>query len=214
MVLNQALVIRDRRQAGWLLADALMHFRNSNAVVIGIPYGGAVVGYHLAKRLNLSFDVIACKAILHPADERKTIGSVTADQAVIHDDAYDIPRDYVYHQIVLRQNALRSQQAFYHSAKTEIISIADAKVIVVGDIVKSADSLIASIRTLYHQKPKELILAASLVTPDVARQLASEVDEIVSLFTEDDVPPGGFYEEDAIIRDEDIRDLVSKSFSK
>lgn len=212
MILNQSFTIRDRKQAGLLLAEKLVRFKNSNAIIVGVPYGGAVVGYHLAEKLNLSFDVIACKPISHPADQRKTIGSVSIDQAVIHDEAFDIPSDYIYHKIVRNQNALKAQEDFYRSGKPWEVKIENAEVIVVGDIVRSADSLVASIRTLRNQKPKKIIVAASIVKPDAMTQLANEVDEIVSLSVEDDVQPGGFYEENTVVRDEDIRDLVLRSF--
>lgn len=212
MILNQSFTVRDRKQAGWMLAEKLIRFKDSNTVVVGVPYGGAVVGYHLAEKLDLLFDVIACKTIAHP-DQRKTIGSVSIDQVVIHDDGYDIPRDFLYHQIVRNQSALKAQEAFYHAGKPGKVKIENAEVIVVGDIVRSADSLIASIRTLRNQKPKAIMVAATLVTPAARELLADEINEIVSLCSDEKVQPGGLYEENTIVRDEDIRDLILRSFA-
>lgn len=211
MILNQAFIIPNRKQAALLLADKLMHFRNSGAIIMGVPYGGAVVGYHLAEKLKLHFGVIGCKSIPHPADQRKTIGSINRDQVVIHDEAYDIPRDYIYHQIVSYQNTLKAQHAFYYSSNTDAITVTNADVIMVADTVRCADSLIASIRTLRGQRSNKITLAASMITPDAVIHLASEVDEIVSLSIEEDVPPGGFYEQNSIVRDEDVRAMVLKS---
>lgn len=212
MILNQSFTIQDRKQAGLLLAGRLEHFKNSNAIVVGVPYGGAVVGYHLAEKLNLFFDVIACKPLSHPADQRKSIGSVSIDQAVIHDEAFDVPSDYIYHKIVRNKNTLKSQEEFYYSGKPRAVKIENAEVIVVGDTVWSADSLVALIRALRNQRPKKIIVAASIVKTDAMSQLVNEVDEIVSLFVEDDVRPDGFYEENTVVGDEDIRDLVLRSF--
>jgi predicted phosphoribosyltransferase len=212
MILHQSFTIRNRKEAGRMLGEKLMWLKNSEASVVGVPYGGAVIGYHLAKILSLSFDVIACKSIPHPADPRKTIGSVSTDQVVIHDEGYDIPRDYIYHQIVRSQRALKAQQAFYRSGKPDELTIENEEVIVVGDILRSADSLIALIRTLRNQKPKKILVAASMVTPDALRQLASEIDEVVFLFVEDTFQPRTLYEEKTIVHDEDIRDLVLRSF--
>jgi putative phosphoribosyl transferase len=211
MITNQSFTLRNRKQAGMLLAEKLINFKNSDAIVVGVPYGGAMVGYHLAEKLNLAFDVVGCKIISHPADTRKTIGSISSDQVVIHDEAYDIPRDYIYHQIVCSQNALKEQQAFYHNGKHDVLVVKNAAVILTGDMVKSADALIASVRTLRSQNPKKIILAASLVTPEALRQLSIEVDEIVSLAIEEDVQPGGIYEENSALRDEDIRGLLLRS---
>lgn len=211
MILNQSFTIPDRRQAGLRLAQKLFQNRSSNSVVFGVPYGGAVVGYNVAKRLSLYFDVIGCRPIPHPADQRRTIGSVSVDQVVLHDEEYDIPRDYIYHQIMRAQNALNAQESFYRSARPADVTVNNREVIVAGDIVKSADSLLAAIRTLRKRKPNKIIVAAPVVTPDAMARLSHEVDEMVFLFMEDSIPSGGFYEETAIIRDEDIKDLLRRS---
>jgi putative phosphoribosyl transferase len=208
MTLNQFFTIRDRKQAGLLLAEKLIHLRNSDTVVVGVPYGGAVVGFHLAKTLNLSFDVLACKTIGHPADQRKTIGCVSTDHVVIHDEAHDIPRDFIYHQIVLAQNALKAKQALYYGGSKNEISIQGREVIVVGDTVKNADALMATIKTIATERPTKIVVAAVLISSDAVRVLAAEADEIVSLSVADELEPGGVYEENVIIRDEDIRALL------
>ena len=211
MVLNQSFTIPDRKQAALLLAQKIIQNRNSDAIVFGIPYGGAVIGYQLAKKMKLSFDVIACRPIPDPADERRTIGSVSIDEVVIHDEGYDIPRDYVYHQIMRRQNALKAQQALYRSARPAEVTIRNKEVIVAGDIVKSADSLLAAIRTLRKRKPSKIIVAAPVLTPEAMARLSDEVDDIVFLFMETSIPSGSFYEEAAIIGDEDVKDLLRRS---
>lgn len=211
MILNQSFTIVDRRQAALLLAQKLGQYRSSNSVVVGIPSGGAVVGYNLAKRLGLSFDVIGCRPIPHPADQRGTIGSVSLDQVVLHDEEYDIPRDYIYRQIMRAQNGLKAQEAFYASAGRAEVTIGNKEVIVTGDIVRSADSLLAAIRTLRKRKANKIIVAAPMVTPEAMVRLSREVDEIVFLVMEDSIPSGGVYEETTIIRDEDVKDLLHRS---
>jgi predicted phosphoribosyltransferase len=210
MILNQSFTIRDRKQAGLLLAGKLTSFRNSNAVVVGVPYGGAVVGYHIAQALNVTFDVVCCKSIYHPADPSRSIGSISPDQVLIHDDGHDIPGDYIDHQIMRSQHALKVQQTFYHSGSQEPLIIKSDEIILVGDMVRNADSLIASVRTLRSQMPKKIIVAAPIITPEAVCKLADEVDEIVSLVIED-VQAGGFYQENTIVRDEDIKDLLLRS---
>ena len=48
----------DRVDAGKRLAAALKDFEGKNAVVLAIPRGGVVVGYEIAKALNLPLDLI------------------------------------------------------------------------------------------------------------------------------------------------------------
>jgi predicted phosphoribosyltransferase len=62
-MVRDEVTIQDREQAGYLLSKKLMLYKNSNALVVGLGHGGAVVGYHVAHALQLSFAVIPCRKI-------------------------------------------------------------------------------------------------------------------------------------------------------
>ena len=75
----------DRLDAGKRLASALENFAGENAIVLAIPRGGVIVGYEIAKALNLHLDVIIPRKIGAPDNPELAIGAMTEDGTIILD---------------------------------------------------------------------------------------------------------------------------------
>lgn len=168
MTISQSFTIQNRKHAGLLLAEKLRRFKGPQTIVIGASHEGALIGYHLASVLHLPFDVIPCKKINHPADTNRSIGSISVNEVIIHEDAHDIPREYIYRQIVMNQNALKAQSAIYKSDQAQW-GVNNKTVIIVSDVLTSADAVLASLRSIKKQKPEEIIVAVPAATPEVIR---------------------------------------------
>ena len=75
----------DRVDAGRRLAAALKDFEGKNAIVLAIPRGGVVVGYEIARALNLPLDLIIPRKIGAPDNPELAIGAMTEDGTTILD---------------------------------------------------------------------------------------------------------------------------------
>ncbi len=75
----------NRVDAGKHLAAALSDFKGKNAVVLAIPRGGVVVGFEIAKALDLPLDVIIPHKIGAPDNPELAIGAMTEDGTTIID---------------------------------------------------------------------------------------------------------------------------------
>jgi putative phosphoribosyl transferase len=209
----QSFAVQNREHAGLLLAEKLRRFKDSQTIVIGVSHGGALIGYHLARALHLPFDVVPCKKINHPADPRKTIGSISMNEIVIHEDSRDIPRTYIHRQIVMNQNALKAQQAIYKSNHAEW-SVKNKIVIIVGDVLNSVDAVLASLRSIKKRKPEEIIVAMHAATPEVVSRLLREADDVVVLTVENNVQTENFYEQYSLTSDEEVKELIIKAMKE
>lgn len=212
MTLNHALSARSRKEAGLCLAKKLCRFENSNSVVVAVSKGAAVVGYYIASELGLPLEVITCKEIIHPGDATKTIGSISADVILLDAEIYDIPRDYIYHQIVLGQNAMRHQQSFYNSNR-EALRLNGKAIILVSDVLKSSDALKATLQTLWNRKPREITIAAALASSAALYDLSDQVNEIEVLDIDSNTGEH-FWEDYVPLKDEEVRNLISKSMNE
>jgi len=76
---NKIRVFRDRAAAGKVLAGMLEHFRDSDAVVIGIPAGGIAVAVEIGKELYLTLDVAVVSKITLPWNSEAGYGAVAFD---------------------------------------------------------------------------------------------------------------------------------------
>jgi predicted phosphoribosyltransferase len=170
-------VMTDRKDAGTTLAKTLASYRNSNAVIVGIPHGGVCVAAAMAESLSLPLELIPCRKIKDPANSNKTIGSVSLQEVVIHDCHHSLPQDYLQHQVaLLRYSITREMKRYYGDAQPA--SLHYRPVILVDDVLYSSDTLIACLRTIRKQQPLKIIVAVPVVTAEAARIVGAECDEI------------------------------------
>ena len=213
MTLNHALSTRSRKEAGVLLAEKLGRHRNSNGIVVAVSKGAAEVGYYLASELRLPLEVVICKEITHPGDTKKTIGSISADVVLLNEGTYDIPQDYIYHQIVLGQSAMRHQQSFYNSNR-EALNLNGKTIILVIDVLRSSDSLKATLQTIWNRRPREIKIAVAVASPAALQDLSDQVNEIQVLAVDANAKLERLYEDYVPLNDEEIRNLISTSLSQ
>ena len=75
---NRELVFKDRLHAGKLLADKLRPIVAKEKVQVpAIPAGGVPVGYVLAEKLEIPFDVVVVRKIQIPWNAEAGFGAVT-----------------------------------------------------------------------------------------------------------------------------------------
>ncbi|HZB15113.1 MAG TPA: phosphoribosyltransferase family protein [Chryseolinea sp.] len=213
MTLNHALSTRSRKEAGVLLAEKLGRHRNSNGIVVAVSKGAAEVGYYLASELRLPLEVVICKEITHPGDTKKTIGSISADVVLLNEGTYDIPQDYIYHQIVLGQSAMRHQQSFYNSNR-EALNLNGKTIILVIDVLRSSDSLKATLQTIWNRRPREIKIAVAVASPAALQDLSDQVNEIQVLAVDANAKLEQLYEDYVPLNDEEVRNLISTSLSQ
>lgn len=80
---NRLRVFHDRASAGKVLAGMLKEFRNSDAVVMGIPAGGVAVAVEIAGALHLPLDIAVVSKITLPWNTEAGYGAVAFDGTVI-----------------------------------------------------------------------------------------------------------------------------------
>lgn len=183
MVLNNSPVLRGRGQAAHLLAERLMVYKDTDALILAIPPGGIVVGYHIAKMLNLSLDVIPGSTIKHPSNPDEIIGSICMNEVFMNEAYRDLPQDYVHHQVLLHQHGLKTKYRFYRENKAPE-KIENRTVILVTDRLLSTTTIIATIDSVAKQKPEKFIVAVPVISPPVQAQVSLKVDDVIFLLNE------------------------------
>jgi len=80
---------RNRREAGQHLAQAALHLKGTNPVVLALPRGGVPVGFEVARALGAEFDVLLVRKIGAPGHEELGIGAIVDGanpQMVLNDE--------------------------------------------------------------------------------------------------------------------------------
>ncbi|HEY5749835.1 MAG TPA: phosphoribosyltransferase family protein [Chryseolinea sp.] len=185
--------LQSRGHAGRLLGAKLRAYKNSGAVVVGIPRGGALVAAALSEELQLPFDVMPCRKIKHPGNGTRSIGSVSVQEIVLNPFAHDLPQDYIGHQIAMIRNSLQADDRFYHEEAAPL-SLKGKIVILVDESLRTADSVMACLVNVKKQMPFKVIVAVSVATQEVAAAIGRVADEVVFLYTEEDLRHPSFRE--------------------
>ena len=209
------MLFRDRHEAGKLLAQKLLDLKgNPNAIVLGIPRGGVVVAYEVAKTLSLPLDVfVACK-IGAPGNPELAIGAVASDGTIVLDELsislMGVPKQYIEKETERRKEEVRKRIQAYRGGR-EGYSLQGKIVILVDDGVATGATTIASLRAIRASNPSQIILAVPVAPPDTVEKLRQEADKVICLYTPSPFwAVGAFYVNFEQISDEEVQALLAE----
>ena len=77
---GEIMNFKDRADGGRQLAKKLSQYKNDKrAIVIGLPRGGVVTAFEVAKALGLDLDIIVTRKIGAPTQPELAVGALTQD---------------------------------------------------------------------------------------------------------------------------------------
>jgi len=202
-----------REYAGRMLAQKFVRNHFTDAVVVGVPHGGMCVASAIARRLGLPLELMLCRSIEDPSDVSKHIGSVSAGETYLHDCPHSLPQDYLYFQTIRLKNEIKYDNEFYYGGHA-YNSFEGKTVILVDDILTSADTLMACIVEMRKQRASKVIIAVPFVEAEAARQIRAVCDEFEFIKMKQTIhSPTEFYDQFPVVSDWEVRDLLHRSKS-
>ena len=174
---------KDRYEAGKILAQDLERLRGDpGVIVLGIPRGGVVVAFEVARFLEAPLDVYITRKIGVPYNPELAIGAVASDGTMIveHDlaDHLGITSEYIEAETGRQREEIQRRLTLYRGER-ESPELKDKIIIVVDDGIATGATVRVALRALRHQSPRELILAVPVGPPDTISKLRHEADEVV-----------------------------------
>ena len=202
-----------REDAGRALAKRLQKFIAApDAVVLGLPKGGVVVGIEIARRLCLPFDVLLVAKITMPGCGDTPLGAITSGGVRMLNSAM-IDRlhlsDEEIHNAVLKESIELARREHAYRSDRPSIDVADRTVILVDDGGSSCSTLRNSIRLLRRQHAEHVVVALPATCHHAACDLRMEADEVITLAEPSaDVPASRWFENFTPPSTEDIRRIL------
>jgi putative phosphoribosyl transferase len=186
-------MIHNSEYSAHLLARKVMRYKSNKTVVVGVGPNGSSVGSALAKELNLPFHVILCRDLKHPADVTKKIGSVSHSAVVMNMTmtTHGIPQDFLARQVLNLKNQIEKEYTAIYRDQPKP-SFRNKIVIPVVDILTAPENLLAGIKTVKLHMPMQVIVAVPVVELQAASTIAGEVNDLVFLHIESNVPDKKF----------------------
>jgi putative phosphoribosyl transferase len=177
------MLFADRHDAGRRLALLLQRHRVEHPLVLGLPRGGVVVGYEIAVALGCDLDVLVVRKLGVPGAEELALGAIAPGAILVNPDLVTqlgvSERDL--ERIVAREaQELARRERAYRSNRGPI-QAGGRTVILVDDGLATGASAQAAIESIRRQRPRRIIFAAPVCSPDGAEALRRMVNEVVCL---------------------------------
>lgn len=203
----------DRKDAGAKLAACMPAYKgDKNAIILGLPRGGVVVAYEVAKALHLPLDVICPRKIGAPFNPEFAVGAITETGQGIFDMGViarlGISEEYLRDTIETeKKRAQQRLQAFRKDRPPR--DLKGKTVILIDDGLATGSTMKAAIMSVKAEGASKVVVAVPVSPEDTHDEIAATVDDMICLAT----PPffqaiGQFYNDFSQVEDDTVIEIL------
>ncbi|HLD21910.1 MAG TPA: phosphoribosyltransferase [Patescibacteria group bacterium] len=210
------MLFRDRTDAGKRLAQKLQSYAGmKDTIIIGLPRGGVVVAYEVAKTLQLPLDIIVPRKIGAPHNPEFAIGAITEDGAHIlnHEivSAIGVSHEYIQKISLQEQTEAQRRLKMYRAGKPPL-DLQHKTAIIVDDGVATGYTMRAAIRSVKIKGAQHVVIAVPVAAIDSVQELRLLVNEMVVVFCPVFLGSvGSFYEYFDQVEDSEVIHLLDEA---
>ena len=205
----------DRRTAGRLLAQALIHHAGTNPIVLGLPRGGVPVADEVARILGGTLDVWVVRKIGAPMQPELGMGAISEGPAVVLDRRLVGMLGVGTPQllgIARREMAEVRRRVERFRGNRPAPELRGRTVILVDDGIATGGTMHAAIRAVKKRGAARLVVAVPVAPPETVAALRRDVDEVVCLHEPADLfAIGLWYEDFRQVADESVTRILARA---
>ena len=172
----------DRKDAALQLAQALDHYKGKNALVLGIPRGGAETAYYVARHLDAEFSLLISRKLGHPMNPEYAVGAI-AEDGRIYISPYakgEVSEDAVKSVAQEQKKEIERRIKILRKGKP-LPELTGRTVILTDDGIATGATVFAAIEMCKKRHAGKIVVAAPVSGPDVEEQFRNKADEVVIL---------------------------------
>jgi putative phosphoribosyl transferase len=213
-------LFRNRTEAGRILAGQLARrlksvVLNSDALVLALPRGGVPVGFEIAQELHAGLDVFLVRKLGVPGQEELAMGALASGGVRVLNESIirslGISPTSVDRVTAREQHEIEHLERLYREGRPAI-PVADRTVILVDDGLATGASMLAAVRAVREQKPRHLVVAVPVASPDVCGEFRQYSDDVVCAeMPEPFYAVGVWYEDFSQTSDAEVRELLERA---
>ena len=210
------MIFQDRTEAGRHLAARLTSYADrTDVLVLALPRGGVPVAYEVAKALNAPLDVFLVRILGVPGHEEFAMGAIAAGGVrVVNEEIVNylrIPEEVIDIVAAREQRELERRERAYRGDRPQP-DVKDRVVILIDDGLATGSTMRAAAASLRAQKPRWIVVAVPVSSPETCDEFRNEVDEIVCAFAPEHFQGVGlWYEDFSQTSDEEVRELLNQA---
>ncbi len=205
-------MFRNREDAARQLAGRLKGRELHDPLVLAIPRGGVATGAVLARELGADLDVVLSRKLRAPGQPELAVGAVTEEGRVYlnhHARAFlDLMEDHLGKERRYQLGEIARRKKLFRGARPPA-PVAGRSVIVTDDGIATGSTMIAALREVQAQGPREVIVAVPVASPDRLEEVRRWCDDVVCLLCPEDFwAIGQYYEDFAPVEDDEVVKLL------
>lgn len=201
------IFFENRAEAGKDLAEKLYDYKDKNTIVFGLPRGGVVVAYEIAKFLGTKLYPLPVRKLALPEREEVAVGAIAFDGTIILNEEYIkfLNTDKKVLDEEIKNEKERLKEMVLKFCKEPIVpNITNKVVIIADDGTATGYTAKVALKVLQKYNPKELILATPVIDKRVYDELSNFATSIVGNVTNELSAIGIFYREFKQVDDEEV----------
>ena len=173
-------VFDDRNDAGGELARLLEdEYKDKDALVLGIPRGGVVVAYEVARRLHCDLSVVITKKLPHPLQEELAIGACAEDGSVFLTSlARDLDPETVQRIVKAQSDEIKSRIRRFREGRP-LPDITGRTTIIVDDGIATGSTIVPAIKLCKARKAGRVVVASPVSGERYVSQINELADEVI-----------------------------------
>jgi len=208
----------DRVDAGRRLAQELRGNLpdRADALVLALPRGGLPVGYEVARDLELPLDVLTVRKLGLPIQPELAMGAIASGGLRVLNET--VLRMADVDETTLREVESRERRELERREKAyrgdrPVRTLEGRTVILVDDGVATGSTMLAAIRAVHTQRPRSVVVAVPVASPDVVGKLRAQADQVVCpLLPRDLVAIGVWYRDFPQLTDDEARAILQRAW--
>lgn len=212
----EALLLKDRHQAGLLLADKLRGWRErSNTLVLALPRGGVPVGFAIAEVLHLPLDVLVVRKLGVPMHEEFAMGAIAiGGQTVLSSETVALEHltQSQLDQVIERESAEMKRREQRYRGSRMPLDMTKKNVILVDDGMATGNTMHAATLAARTGHAAHITVAVPVLSDSAFVKIRDVADELVYLqMPAQFYAVGQWYEDFRQTSDEEVIALLTQA---
>ncbi len=205
----------NRIEAGKRLAGSLRDVPCKKGIVLAIPRGGVVVGFEIAKALDLPLDLIIPHKLGAPDNPELAIGAVAEDGTMFVDNnlaAYiGVPQGYIEAEAEHQKTEIQRRLKLYRQGAAPP-DLKRLDVIIVDDGIATGSTMKAALASVKNRGAKTVTIAVPVGPPSTISELKQQADCVLCLYTPEYFAAiGQFYDDFSQTTDGEVIELLREN---
>ena len=177
---------QDRRGAGELIANHLVHQGQGFDLIVALPRGGVEVALPIAMRLKLRLDILIVKKLGAPRQPELALGAIASGGYIYIN--YDLCRELRITQRELARTRLEASRALL--AREELLlegrerpAWTGKRILIVDDGIATGATMEVAVRAVKARGPQSVSVAVPVASISAIERLHRRIDHVFALQT-------------------------------